>query len=53
MLLCMATAKSPNGEVLGITLGYPDGFKLGVKEVEDLLSPDSSFEGSNGGNLEG
>ena len=41
------------GEVLGTTLGYANGFKLGGKEVLYLIFPDSYFQGLNYGNLDG
>ena len=40
-------------EIQGTTLEEVDIFKLGVKEVSDLISSDIPFLFSNGGNLRG
>ena len=36
-----------DGEVMGTTLGYLYGLKLGGREVSEQLLSDSSFDGSN------
>ena len=44
---------SPDGEVLGITLGDDDVITLGLDEGTELRFSDGSFDSSNYGNLQG